>query len=221
MDLDNCIKKRVSTKNYLDKNVPNDVLGLILEAGSLAPSAGNLQNWKFIIVKDPEKKQEISVAAKNQNWMNQASVFIVVCNDKDIITSMYGKRGELYSSQDCAIAAQNIMLKTVDLGLASCWIGSFDEEAVRRILKIPENVNPELILTIGYPAEETQNINREPLKGITFFEEWGKNVDEKTLFPLGQTTEQFIKSISKEEFDKKSLIEKFKSMFKKKVAPEA
>ena len=111
------------------------------------------------------------------------------------------------------------MLKTTDLGLSSCWIGSFDIEAIQRILKIPENVNPELILTIGYSAEEHQPADREPLKGITFFEEWGKNVDEKTLFPLGQTAEQFIKSISKEEFDKKGLIEKFKSMFKKKERP--
>lgn len=221
MELDECIKKRVSVKSYLDKDVPNEVLGLILEAGSLAPSAGNLQNWKFVIVRDKEKKQEIAVASKNQNWMNQAPVFVVVCNDKKLITEMYGKRGELYSSQDCAIAAQNIMLKTADLGLSSCWIGSFDLEAVQRILKIPEDVIPELILTIGYSAEELKNIDREPLKGITFFNEWGSAIEEKSLFPLGQTAEKFIKSISEEKFDKQGLIEKFKSMFRKKQAPEA
>lgn len=221
MDLDTSIRKRVSIKSYLDKDVPNDILGLILEAGSLAPSAGNLQNWKFIIVRDQEKKQEISVASKNQNWMNQAPVFIVVCNDKKLITGMYGKRGELYSTQDCAIAAQNIMLKAVDLGLASCWIGSFDVEAIQRILKIPEDVAPELILTLGYPAEEPKNIDREPLKGITFFNEWGNAIDEKSLFPLGQVTEQYLKSVSQDEFDKKTLIDKFKSMFTKKKAPEA
>ena len=221
MELDECIKKRVSVKSYLDKDVPNEVIGLILEAGSLAPSAGNLQNWKFVIVRDKEKKQEIAQASKNQNWMNQAPVFIVVCNDKKLITEMYGKRGELYSSQDCAIAAQNIMLKTVELGLSSCWIGSFDVEAIQRILKIPDDVTPELILTIGYSAEELKNIDREPLKGITFFNEWGNAVEENSLFPLGQTAEKFIKSISEEKFDKQGLIEKFKSMFKKKQAPEA
>lgn len=221
MELDECIKKRVSAKSYLDKDVPNDVLGLILEAGSLAPSAGNLQNWKFVVVRDKEKKQEIATASKNQNWMNQAPVFVVVCNDKKLITELYGKRGELYSSQDCAIAAQNIMLKTVELGLSSCWIGSFDLEAIQRILKIPEDVTPELILTIGYSAEEPKNIDREPLKGITFFNEWGNAVEEKSLFPLGQTAEHFIKAISDEKFDKQGLIEKFKSMFKKRQGPEA
>ncbi len=220
MELDESIRKRVSVKSYLDKDVPNDILGLILEAGSLAPSAGNLQNWKFIVIRDQEKKQEISAAARSQNWMNQAPVFVVVCNDKKQIMSMYGKRGELYSTQDCSIAAQNIMLKAVDLGLATCWVGSFDEEAIQRVLKIPEDVVPELILTIGYPAEEPKNLDREPLKGITFFNEWGNAVDEKSLFPLGQVGEQFVKAIEKEDFDKKTLIDKFKSMFKKKP-PEA
>ena len=154
MELDDAIQKRVSVKSYIDKDIPNDMIGLILEAGSLAPSAGNLQNWKFIIVKNEKKRADIAEAARNQNWMNQAPVFIIVCNDKKIITDMYGPRGELYSTQDCAIAAQNIMLKAVDLGLSTCWVGSFDNEAVRRILKIPDKVDPEMILTLGYSKED-------------------------------------------------------------------
>lgn len=215
MELDDCVAKRISVKSYIDKNVPNEMIGLILEAGSLAPSAGNLQNWKFIIVRDENTKAELAAASRNQNWMNQAPVFIVVCNDKKIITEMYGPRGDLYSTQDCAIAAQNIMLKAVDLGLATCWVGSFDQEAVQRVLEMPDKVIPEMIITIGYSEEKPRNLDREPITMMTYFEKYGKKSDEKSLFPLGQTTEKYIKSISKKAKGPNAW-ERIKSKFKRK-----
>ncbi|MDP4012093.1 MAG: nitroreductase family protein [Candidatus Nanoarchaeia archaeon] len=214
MELDECIRKRISVKNYLNKEVPNDIIGLVLEAASLAPSAGNLQNWKFILVKDENKKADIAEACKNQNWMNQAPAFIIVCNDEKIITSMYGDRGKLYSTQDCAIAAQNIMLKAADLGLATCWVGSFDTERIKKILEIPEDVTPEMVLTLGYSEEKPEYHDREPVTRVTFFDKWGKKTDEKSLFPLGQTAEKYFKTISK-QVKKQNIWEKIKSKFKK------
>jgi len=82
MELDNAIAKRISVKSYTDEDVPNDVIGLILEAGTLAPSAGNLQNWKFVVVRKESTRADLAAASRNQNWMNQAPIHIVVCNDK-------------------------------------------------------------------------------------------------------------------------------------------
>jgi len=103
----------------------------------------------------------------------------------------------LYASQACAIAGQNMMLKATDLGLHSCWIGSFDEFALSRILKIPDNIVPEMIITMGYSDQVEQGVDRIPVDRVAYFEEYGKNTVEKSFFPLSKYGQNIGKVLEK------------------------
>ncbi len=186
MDLDRCLVEKRSCKSYLDKPVPIELIGEILKAGTYAPSAGNLQNWNFIIIRDQQKRYEIAAACHKQEWMRGAPVHIVICNDMKKVTDMFQRKGKLYATQACAIAGQNMMLKATDVGLHSCWVGSFDEYAISKILKLPDNIVPEMIITVGYSDQMEQGLERIPVDRVTFFEEHGKNVVEKSFFPLSK-----------------------------------
>lgn len=200
MKVEEAIKKRRSTRKYLDKKVEWEKIGKIIEAASYSPSAGNLQNWQFIVVTDSKKKQEIAEASLKQYWIATAPALIIICNKKREIRSFYGERGEkLYSIQNCALAAENIMLTATSLGLATCWVGAFNEEAVSKALKIPpQDTIPEAIITIGYTAEETiKEQQRHPLDRITFFNEWGNPKSEFGIFPLEKYQQEIEKKANK------------------------
>lgn len=186
MDIDEVVRERRSCKEYHEKDVPYSLIAEILEAGTYAPSAGNRQNWIFIVVKDEKKRYDLSVASLNQNWMNHAPVHIVICDDKQKVLELYPDRGELYSIQNCTLAAANMMLKAHALGLGTCWVGAFDVDHVKRILNISGAIIPEMILTLGYPLHLDKQIERDPVDIVTHFEEYGKREapKESSVFPL-------------------------------------
>jgi len=106
MDIYECIKTRRSIRKYLDLEVPKEKIGLIIDAGASAPSTGNIQDWRFTIIKDPEKRAEIANACLQQTWMSHAPVHILVCGATETNKQFYGVRGErLYCVQDCAAAS--------------------------------------------------------------------------------------------------------------------
>ncbi len=224
MDVNRCFVEKRSCKSYLDKPVPIELIGEMLKAGTYAPSAGNLQNWNFIVVRDQQKRHEIATACHKQEWMRGAPVHIVVCDDQKKVTDMFQRKGKLYATQACAIAGQNIMLKATDLGLHSCWVGSFDEYTIAKILKLPDNSIPEMIITIGYSDQIEQGVDRVPVDRVTFFEEHGKTVVEKSFFPLSKYGQSIGKVLERatspaqqresEEGRKRNPLEKMKRWFK-------
>ena len=184
MQFDEVIQKRASSRTYNDKEVAWEDLTAVLNAARMAPSSGNLQNWSFVIVKNQEHKQELSNAAMNQAWISQAPLLIVVCSRNENIKRHYGEKGEkLYAIQNCAAAINNILLKATDMGLASCWINAFDEQAIKRILKIPESVSPQAIISMGYSDEKTEKLKRYDLDLLVHFEVW-EGKQSEGLFPL-------------------------------------
>lgn len=197
MDLDRCLVEKRSCKSYLEKSIPIELIGEIIKAGTYAPSAANLQNWSFIVVRDAQKRGEIAAVCQRQDWMKTAPAHIIICDDQKRVTDVFQRKGKLYASQACAIAAQNIMLKATDLGLHSCWVGSFDEFALARILKIPDNMIPEFIMTIGYSDEVEQGLDRNPVERVTFFEEYGKTAVEKSFFPLSKYGQNVARVLEK------------------------
>ena len=150
MQLQDAILKRRSIRRYKEKDVPVSLVGDILDVAKHAPSSGNLQNWKFIIVTDLEKREKLAEASLEQYWMIEAPVHIVICNDYQKVKAHYGKMGRMYSIQNCAAVAYGIMLLAAEKGLGSCWIGAFDPDAVQRELEIPDEMDPEIIITLGY-----------------------------------------------------------------------
>jgi nitroreductase len=174
MDVLEAIATRRSIRKYLDVPVEWDKVGQILEAGRLAPSAGNLQDWRFVVVTKDEARKKIAESALGQNWIETAPVHIVIFSLTDKIKIHYGMRGErLYSIQDCAACATYMMLAAHELGLGSCWIGAFDENKVQQLLKMPDNCRPQLILTIGYADEKPAMPPRYKIDNLVFLERFG------------------------------------------------
>jgi len=182
MEIDECIRDRRSVRSFLAKKVDIEKIALILEAATLAPSSGNLQNWRFVVVQDNKKKESIADCCLKEYWMLEAPVFIVVCSDPVNIERFFGDRADFYATQNCAAAIQNMLLKATDLGLCSNWVGAFDESSIRRTLKLPDNIKIEGVVVIGYSKEEKSIPKRYSLEHITYFDEWGKT--KELLFPL-------------------------------------
>jgi len=177
MDAFECIVTRVSVRTYEKKDVPDELIGQLLEAAVRAPSAGNVQPWKFIVVKDLEIKKELASAALKQRHVETAPVVIVVCADPEKSAEKYGERGKsLYCIQDTAAAIENMLLTAHSLGLGTCWIGAFEEDKVRNILNIPQKLKPVALITIGFPREyeKLTKTSRIPFENITFIDEYDK-----------------------------------------------
>ncbi|MEM2130901.1 MAG: nitroreductase family protein [Candidatus Woesearchaeota archaeon] len=177
MNVFEAIATRRSIRKFMAKDVPMEILGIILDAGRYAPSAGNLQSWKFIIVKDNGNKQAIAEACMQQMWIAEAPVVIVVCAEVEKTKMFYGIRGErMYVIQNCAAATQNMLLTAHALGLASTWVSAFDDDMLRRAIGAPEDVRPQAVLPIGYPDEIVPAPIRYTLENTCFFEAYGRKI---------------------------------------------
>tara|TARA_Y100000310_G_scaffold326935_1_gene392554 strand:+ start:1431 stop:2024 length:594 start_codon:yes stop_codon:yes gene_type:complete len=176
MQLKDSILGRRSIRRYKDREVPLSLVGEIIELAKHAPSSGNLQNWRFIIVTDMKKREKLAEASLEQYWMVEAPVHIVVCNDYEKVKEHYGKMGRMYSIQNCAAVAYAIMLAAQEKGLGTCWVGAFDPDAVQRELNIPQEMDPEIIITLGYSNDKKMPALRETLHYLSYFEEWGTKV---------------------------------------------
>ncbi len=178
MDVKTAIYERRSVRKYQERPVEYDHVVDIVEAGMAAPSAGNVQECKFIVVIDEKKRQQLAQASLSQLWMSKAPVHIVVCAEFEKTAQFYGLRGErLYAIQDCAASIQNMMLMAQSLGLGTCWIGAFEEDMVRRLCNIPSDVRPQAILTIGYSDETPEKQPQYPLTMRFYFENWGSKIE--------------------------------------------
>ena len=169
MEVFEAIKKRRSTRRFdASKQVSDEQIEKILEAGRLAPSAHNLQDWFFIVVKAQDKKDKLVEAAASQSFVGEASVVIVVCADLRLADRLSTKHGEdFYMIQDTAIATIQMWLAATNLGLGACWVGAFDEEEVKRALNLEEHLRPVALLPIGYPAESPSPTPRRKIKEIS------------------------------------------------------
>jgi len=149
MELDKSIRNRRSVKKFKN-NKPDwrDILDCI-DSMRYVPMAGDNFTLKFVLVDDKEKIEKLAEAAQ-QDFITQTQYVLVVCSNPSRTINSYGKRGEMYCKQQAGAAIQTFLLKITDAGLATCWIGHFIEEQVKRILRIPENINVEAMLPIGY-----------------------------------------------------------------------
>jgi nitroreductase len=172
-DILDLIKSRRSITKYQNKQIEWDHISRIVDAGRHAPSSGNLQNWKMVVVRDPAKRKAIAEASIQQYWMISAPVHIIICAEPEKAERYYGIRGErLYTVQNCAAAVQNMLLEAHSLGLGSCWVGAFDEEMVKRAIRAEKFVRPQAIITVGYAAETPQKPPKYPMNVVTYFEQW-------------------------------------------------
>lgn len=174
MDVMQAILTRRSVRKYKDVPIPRSVIADILSAGQHAPSAGNLQNCRFILVDEEEIKDQIAEASFSQTWMKSAPVFIVVCADTSKIEKFYPGRGaSLYSSHNAAAIAQNMILVATSHGLGTCWVGDFNERLITRILKISDEYRPHMIITFGYANEKVPKPAKLGMNVLVYFNGFG------------------------------------------------
>ena len=160
------LKRRRSVRAYKPQMVEVDKLKRIFEAANLAPSAGNLQAYQVYTVKEEGKRKALTKAAYDQEFITQAPICLVFCADPERSAERYGKRGsELYSVQDATIAGAFAMLAAADLGLATVWIGDFDEDKVREVIGA-QSARPVAMFAVGYAAEEPKPTPRKAIEEI-------------------------------------------------------
>lgn len=168
MDVAQAIRTRCSCRNYQDRPIEQEKLLAVLEAARQAPSAKNLQDWRFVVVTDRQTKKKLVAAANNQTFLENAGAIIVACTVSDHVM----RCGQAVGPIDVAIALEHMCLQATELGLATCWIGSFYPDRVRPIVGMPENVTIIELLALGYPADAPKEHRREALNRIACFEKW-------------------------------------------------
>src|SRR4030042_5292692 len=149
MDFDKVIKKRASIRNYSDKKIKYDKVIDAIEAANLAPSPGNLSIIRYVVVEDRETINNLADACQ-QDFIKDAKVLVVICSDSKKVKLMYDKRTDKYVKQHVGAAIENFLLKITEMKLASCWVGAFSEVTVKNALGVPEDIDVEAILPVGY-----------------------------------------------------------------------
>ncbi len=173
MELNKAIQSRKSTRKFNDKKPDwRDIIECI-DAARYAPMAGNNYTLKFILVDEGEKIRKISDACQ-QEFVSQAKYVLVVCSNPSRILNAYGKQGEVFFRQQAGAAIQNFLLKIEEAGLATCWVGYFVEEQIKRELNIPEETHVEAVLPIGYEYEKHRTRHAKiDLDRILYFNHYG------------------------------------------------
>lgn len=179
METLNCIATRRSVRKYKDIPLEFEKIGKILDAGRLAPSAGNLQDWKFILITEEETRKKIAEACLKQYWMQDAPVHIVVVSHPKRVARFYGDKGEkIYNLHNAAAAIQNMLLAAIDQGLGCCWVGAFEEGMLRQALSIPDSAMPQAVLTFGYADEKPPRPPKYTIENVTYIESYGSKVKD-------------------------------------------
>ncbi|MGH2452859.1 MAG: nitroreductase family protein [Candidatus Methylomirabilales bacterium] len=173
MNLQDVVRRRGMVRRFVDRPVEETKLARILANARRGPSAGFTQPVELIVVSSPTVRRRLVEAAWGQAWTGAAPVTLAVCADTRRSGRRYGERGVArYSVIDAAFASMLILLTAVDEGLGACFVGAFDDEAVREILGIPPHVLPVGLIPIGYPAESPPRYHRRPTAEVVHGEQW-------------------------------------------------
>ena len=172
MNIYKVIKGRRSIRTYKSRKIPDDVINRVLDAARRAPSAKNLQPWQFIVVNDRELIDAVAGGpTRNQSFIAQAPIVLVACA---LEREAFEYMGGYWNSAvlDVAIAFDHLTLAAHAEGLGTCWIGAFDEAAVKNLFAIPEYVKVVALTPLGYRAEDPPEHGRKSLEHILFYNRW-------------------------------------------------
>lgn len=177
MTVKELIAKRRSIRRYLDISVERNKILECLEAARLAPSADNVQPWRFLVIDDPVLKAKFADEVFSgiysvSKFASKAPVLIVILARLDIIANRIGKQiqGVNFYLIDCGIAGEHIVLQAEELGLGTCWVGWFHKRRARKILDIPKKFKIVSLLTMGYYEKKpSREKKRKPLEDISWF----------------------------------------------------
>lgn len=167
MDFYDVIRTRRSVRSLKKDPIPEEVLSRVLEAAGVAPSGSNRQPWKFILIKDEALKQKMVSACNNQEFVADAPIIVVVCGQK-LPINRGGYMGEMSMLLDVSIAFTHLILAARAEGLGTCWLGAFNNNEIKKLLKVPDEYEVIAATPLGYPSEDvfTEPKNRKSLDEI-------------------------------------------------------
>jgi nitroreductase len=168
MTVSEAIRKRYSCRSYEQRPIEKEKLEQLFEAARLAPSAMNKQDWCFVVVTDKTMRHKIAKATNKPEAFEKAAAIIVACSNSNHVM----RCGQAIGPIDVSIALEHIALQAVELGLATCWIGSFKPEDVKTPLDIPSDIAIIELMALGYPADKAPKKSREPVEKIVCYEKW-------------------------------------------------
>jgi nitroreductase len=167
MEFPELVKKRRSIRAFEAREVEAEKILRVLEAARAAPSAGNLQAYEILVVREPAAKSALSAAALHQTFIKEAPVVLVFFQNPTRSGRTYGARGrEFYSVQDATISCAYAQLQATAEGLATCWVGAYDDDRVNAVLAAPKGLTPIAILPVGYGAERPPATDRRRLEDL-------------------------------------------------------
>jgi len=167
MEIHELIRKRRSVRAFEAREIEAEKLHRVLESARAAPSAGNLQAFEILVVREPPAKRALSAAALHQSFIAQAPIVLVFFQNPARSGRTYGARGrDFYSVQDATIACAYAQLQAEAEGLATCWVGAYDDDRVSETLGAPKGLIPIAILPLGYAAERPAATGRRPLEDL-------------------------------------------------------
>jgi len=152
-------KKRYSVRKFTNQVPEKEMLMKVLEAGRIAPSAVNFQPWYFVVINEKEALENI-YSVYHRDWINEAPVVIVVCGDHKKSWKREAD-GKDFCDVDVSIAVDHMTLEATNLGMGSCWVCTFDKQKCVEVLGLPKNIEPIVILPLGYPADEVDENRHE------------------------------------------------------------
>jgi nitroreductase len=150
MDVFEAIRRRRSIRAYKNTEIEEGKLQKVLEAARLAPSAGNRQEWKFVAVRDPERRAKLAEMTYGQRWVAEAPAIIVACATEGKSVMMCGQATH---TVDVSIACTMMVLEAWEQGLGTCWLGAFNEGEVKKFLDVPDHMRVVAMIPMGYPNE--------------------------------------------------------------------
>uniref|UniRef100_A0A7J3QF93 Nitroreductase family protein n=1 Tax=Ignisphaera aggregans TaxID=334771 RepID=A0A7J3QF93_9CREN len=171
-DIFKVIMGRRCIRSFKDMDISNEYIVKILEAGIWAPSAGNIQPWEFIVVRNKDMIEKIKLVSPG--LFGDPNTVIVICINLERARKG-GKAGERMALMDISMAAQNMMLMAYSLGIGSCPIVSFSKIGIKELLEIPDTIEPVLLITLGYPNQWPKAPERRPLNEVVHYEKYGKH----------------------------------------------
>lgn len=170
MDVKNVIERRFSVRKFKNIAIEEEKLPQILEAARLAPSAVNFQPWHFIVVQQPENIEKIYEVYPRE-WIKSAPVVIIACSDPTRSWKR-GSDGKDYADIDIAIAVDHIILQATELGLGTCWVCNFNPAKCAELFNIPKQLEPAVLIPLGYPDIAPPLKKRKTLDEIVHWEKF-------------------------------------------------
>jgi nitroreductase len=178
LEFSKLVKERRSIHFFTDEPVKDDEIHYIIEAARWAPSAGNVQPTRFLVVRNKENRMKIWESTSRfegitpQNFIKKAPVHLIVLTDTSAYKGRQSSiRSELFCIQDSSAAIMNLLLAVSDIGLGACWVGLFDEDYLRDSFHIPSRYKPVAIIPVGRTKSKEKPRKRKPLADLMFQED--------------------------------------------------